>query len=111
MKLESVEIKIVNSITSRVVALVQRHACLTTKCSRLFFRLDSLSTREGTSRRDTYVEERTVVGTAIKRRGSEVLSSVGEVVLEELLELGRSGRTADVERAAVSIVNGVDVVW
>lgn len=98
-------------VASGVVADIVCDTSLTTVGSGLLWGLDLLSSGEETTRCNTVLEERSIIG-ASGEISWEGLDAGGlEVVLEELLSLGRSDWAGGSERGSVTVVNTVEEVW
>ncbi len=107
---ESIPSNVSNIVTSGVVADIESDTSLTTVGSSLGRGLNLLGTSEETTGGNTVLEERTVIGTSreISWEGLDALSL--EVILKELLGLGRAHRAGGAELASVAVVDAVEVV-
>lgn len=98
-------------VASSVVADIVSDAGLSAVGSSLLWGLDVLSTSEESTGGDTVLEERSVIG-ASREIGWEGLDANRlEVVLEQLLGLGRSQWAGGSELGSVTVVDTVEVVW
>lgn len=98
-------------IASSVVADVVSDAGLSAVSSSLLRGLELLRASEESTGGDTVLEERSVIGASreISREGLD--ADRLEVVLEQLLSLGRSKWTSGAELGSVTVIDTIEVVW
>ena len=106
-----VHIQIRYIVPRAMIILIIRNARLPTKQRHLLLSLDILCARKQPTSRDTRVQERTIVASAIERLGHILQARiVGEVILEQFLCLCGAGGTGEIEAGAVTVVDAVVVV-
>lgn len=98
-------------VASGVVADIVCDTSLTAVGSSLLWGLELLRSSEETTRGNTVLEERSVIGASGEVSWEGLNANGLEVVLEELLGLSRSQWAGGSELGSVTVVNTVEEVW